>query len=159
MEPLELVFTVDCSPEHAFDGVGAADTLWWPHGALVSGRPGAGGDVRAAPGGRIYERTPGGRGARLGRGRRLGAAAPAASTCGICAQDRGDATEVEITFAAPRAAAPGVTIVHRGWERLGSRGDGRRERNRRGWGEPVAPALPRRAAEPKQNQMPLDKGI
>jgi len=26
-----------------------------------------------------------------------------------------------------------VTIVHRGWERLGARAPERRERNRRGW--------------------------
>jgi hypothetical protein len=26
-----------------------------------------------------------------------------------------------------------VTIVHRGWERLGAAGPDRRERNRRGW--------------------------
>jgi hypothetical protein len=39
---------------------------------------------------------------------------------------------VEITFA-PDGDATAVTIVHRGWERLGSLGPERRERNRKGW--------------------------
>ena len=49
--------------------------------------------------------------------------------------DRADATEVEITFAPSSEPAGGtaVTIVHRGWERLGAVADERRERNRRGW--------------------------
>jgi uncharacterized protein YndB with AHSA1/START domain len=49
--------------------------------------------------------------------------------------DRSDATEVEITFAPDPddATATAVTIVHRGWERLGAKAPERRERNRRGW--------------------------
>ena len=46
--------------------------------------------------------------------------------------DRADATEVEITFAPPPDGTA-VTIVHRGWERLGAKGPERRERNARGW--------------------------
>ncbi len=47
-------------------------------------------------------------------------------------QDRADATEVTITFA-PAGDGTRVTITHRGWERLGSRGPDLRERNARGW--------------------------
>ena len=49
--------------------------------------------------------------------------------------DRSDATEVGITFAPDPddATATAVTIVHRGWERLGAKAPERRERNRRGW--------------------------
>lgn len=46
--------------------------------------------------------------------------------------DRADATEVEVTFAAA-GGETAVSIVHRGWERLGARGPERRERNRRCW--------------------------
>jgi uncharacterized protein YndB with AHSA1/START domain len=46
--------------------------------------------------------------------------------------DRSDATEVEITFE-PAGDATAVTIVHRGWERLGTAAEERRERNKRGW--------------------------
>jgi uncharacterized protein YndB with AHSA1/START domain len=47
--------------------------------------------------------------------------------------DRADATEVEITFVPDGDGATEVRIDHRGWERLGARGDAWRERNRRGW--------------------------
>ncbi len=46
--------------------------------------------------------------------------------------DRADATEVEVTFAAT-GSGTAVSIVHRGWERLGAKGPERRERNRKGW--------------------------
>jgi uncharacterized protein YndB with AHSA1/START domain len=45
---------------------------------------------------------------------------------------RGRATEVEISFAGD-ATATTVTIVHRGWERLGADGPAWRERNLGGW--------------------------
>lgn len=48
------------------------------------------------------------------------------------AADRSDATEVEVTFT-EESGTTTVTIVHRGWERLGASGPERRERNRRGW--------------------------
>jgi len=47
--------------------------------------------------------------------------------------DRADAAEVEVSFAPEAEAATTVTIVHRGWERLGAEGPVRRERNRQGW--------------------------
>lgn len=46
--------------------------------------------------------------------------------------DRADATEVDINFAAEGEATK-VTIVHRGWERLGARGDELRKQTRQGW--------------------------
>ena len=42
------------------------------------------------------------------------------------------AERVEVSFA-PAGDGTEVTIVHRGWERLGSVAEERRERNRRGW--------------------------
>ena len=47
--------------------------------------------------------------------------------------DRADATEVEIAFAPAGEGATEVRIDHRGWERLGARGEPWRDRNRRGW--------------------------
>lgn len=46
--------------------------------------------------------------------------------------DRHDATEVDITFSAT-GDGTSVTIVHRGWERLGAAGPDLRKRNRAGW--------------------------
>lgn len=48
-------------------------------------------------------------------------------------QDRTDATEVEITFAADDATGTRISIVHHGWEALGARGADQRELNQRGW--------------------------
>jgi uncharacterized protein YndB with AHSA1/START domain len=45
---------------------------------------------------------------------------------------REDATEVEVTFVASGEATT-VTIVHRGWQRLGDRGPDLRRRNRQAW--------------------------
>ena len=47
--------------------------------------------------------------------------------------DRADATEVEISFLPRGDDATEVRIDHRGWERLGTRGEAWRERNRAGW--------------------------
>ena len=91
-------------------------------------------------GGRIFERAPGGEEHDWGRvvawepPRRL------VYTWHL-RQDRADATEVEISFA-PAESGCVVRIEHRGWERLGARGDGLRERNVRGW----AGLLPRYVA-------------
>ena len=46
--------------------------------------------------------------------------------------DRSRATEVDISFTG-HAAATTVTIVHRGWERLGPDGPAWRDRNLGGW--------------------------
>jgi hypothetical protein len=41
--------------------------------------------------------------------------------------------------AAEPARLPAVTVVQRGWERLGAEAEERRERNRRGWGGVLGP--------------------
>jgi uncharacterized protein YndB with AHSA1/START domain len=131
MEPLELRFTVGCSPEHAFDVWATRTSLWWLSGHSVSADPGLTVTFEPRPGGRIFERTPGGPEHDWGEvldwepPRRL-------RYLWHLRFDRADATEVEIVFA-PAAEGTEVTIVHRGWERLGAKGPERRERNRRGW--------------------------
>ena len=133
MEPLELRFTVACPPEHAFAVWAQRTSLWWPTGHSVSAAPGLTVTFEPHAGGRIYERTPDGAEHDWGEvlvwepPRRL-------AYLWHLRFDRSDATEVEITFA-PDAGADGttVTIVHRGWERLGAKAPERRERNRRGW--------------------------
>jgi uncharacterized protein YndB with AHSA1/START domain len=106
MDSLELAFTVDCSIEDAFD-------------------------LRAPPGRRVYERTPGGDEHDWGEvlvwepPKRL-------AYLWHLRFDRSDATEVEVAFESADEGTA-VTIVHRGWERLGAKAEERRERNRRGW--------------------------
>jgi hypothetical protein len=41
-------------------------------------------------------------------------------------------TGVEVTFVEPGSRTP-IDIEHRGWERLGARGEGWRDRNRMRW--------------------------
>jgi uncharacterized protein YndB with AHSA1/START domain len=131
-EPLELSFTVRCSPEHAFRMWATRTSLWLPHGHSVSGDPGLTVTIEPRPGGRIYERTAAGVEHEWGEvldwepPRRL-------RYLWHLRFDRADATEVEIGFA-PNPEGTAVTIVHRGWERLGAKGPERRARNERGWG-------------------------
>jgi uncharacterized protein YndB with AHSA1/START domain len=131
MEPLELEFSVGCAPERAFELWAERTSLWWPHGHSVSAEPGLAVILEPRPGGRIYECTPAGEEHEWGEvllwepPRRL-------SYLWHLRFDRADATEVEVSFA-PAGELTTVTIVHRGWERLGVKGPDRRERNRKGW--------------------------
>ena len=130
-DPLELSFTVKCSPEHAFDTWATRTSLWWPHGHSVSGEPGLLVTIEPRAGGRIFERTP--TGVEHDWGEVLDWEPPRRLRyLWHLRFDRADATEVEIAFA-PDPAGTAVTIVHRGWERLGAKGPERRARNERGW--------------------------
>jgi uncharacterized protein YndB with AHSA1/START domain len=134
MEPLELRFTVSCPPDHAFDVWAERTSLWWPHGHSVSGEPDLTVTFEPRAGGRIYERTPDGAEHDWGE---VVAWEPPRRLAYLwhLRFDRADATEVEITFERePAGDGTAVTIVHRGWERLGALGPERRERNQRGWG-------------------------
>jgi uncharacterized protein YndB with AHSA1/START domain len=131
MEPLELRFGVACSPERAFATWAEKTSQWWPHGHSVSAEPGLTVTFEPRPGGRIYERTPAG--VEHDWGEVLAWEPPHRLVyLWHLRFDRADATEVEVTFA-PADAGTEVTIVHRGWERLGAVAPERRERNRRGW--------------------------
>jgi uncharacterized protein YndB with AHSA1/START domain len=131
MDPLELEFIVACPPSRAFEMWAERTSLWWPHGHSVSAQPGLTVTFEPRPGGRIYERTPGGDEHDWGEvlvwepPHRL-------AYLWHLRFDRADATEVEVTFAAA-GSGTAVSIVHRGWERLGAEGPERRERNRKGW--------------------------
>jgi uncharacterized protein YndB with AHSA1/START domain len=131
LAPLELRFTVACAPDHAFATWAERTSLWWPHGHSVSAEPGLTVTFEPRAGGRIYERTPDGTEHDWGE---VLAWEPPRRLVYLwhLRFDRADATEVEITFA-PDADGTAVTIVHRGWERLGSKGPERRARNERGW--------------------------
>jgi uncharacterized protein YndB with AHSA1/START domain len=129
-EPLVHEFEVACPVEHAFEMWAVRTSLWWPPSHSVSGAPEA---VAFEPraGGRVFERAPDGEEHEWGQvvvwepPRRL------VYTWHL-RQDRADATEVEIVFTAS-ADGTVVRIEHRGWERLGTRGAGLRDRNVRGW--------------------------
>jgi hypothetical protein len=130
--PLEIAFTVACTPAHAFDVYARRTSLWWPSTHSVSGDPALEVVIEPRVGGRIYERTAAGQEhdwgwitswdepTRLGYRWYLGT-------------DRTLATKVEITFAASGAGKTEVTIRHSGWEAHGEGADVWRDRNRGGW--------------------------
>jgi uncharacterized protein YndB with AHSA1/START domain len=131
MEPLELGFSVECGPERAFDLWTRETSMWWPKGHSVSADPGLTVTFEPREGGRIFERTSGGEEHDWGE---VLVWEPPGRVVYLwhLRFDRSDATEVEVSF---EAAGDGtdVTIVHRGWERLGAPAEERRERNKRGW--------------------------
>jgi hypothetical protein len=131
-EPIRLSFTVDCDAEQAFELWAGRTSLWWPTSHTVTAEPELEVVLEPFVGGRIFERTPAGREEDWGEivlwepPRRLGYR-------WHLRQDRADATDVEIAFTALAGGITRVDIEHRGWERLGARGDGLRDRNVRGW--------------------------
>lgn len=131
IEPLALEFSVACSSRHAFDVWANRTSLWWPHDHSVSGERGLSVTFEPRPGGRIFERTP--EGAEHDWGEVIAWEPPHRITyLWHIGSDRSDATEVDVTFTA-HGDATIVSIVHRGWERLGASGEERRRRNQRGW--------------------------
>lgn len=131
IEPLKVEFTVACSPQHAFEVWAQRTSQWWPQGHSLSGDPDMIVAFEPFAGGRIFERTP--KGVELDWGQVLAWDPPhRLSYMWHIYGDRLDATEVEVNFAAEEDTTK-VTIVHRGWERLGSRGEKLRKRNRAGW--------------------------
>ena len=130
-EPIRIEFEVACSPAHAFDTWASKTSMWWPRSPLHVVGPGPGVTFESRPGGRIYERTPDGTEHNWGEvlawepPRRL-------AYLWHLGTDRGRATEVDISFTGGDAGTT-VTIVHRGWERLGPDGPAWRQRNLGGW--------------------------
>jgi uncharacterized protein YndB with AHSA1/START domain len=131
IEPIELEFTVDCSPEHAFEVWATKTSLWWPRGHSISGDAGLTVSFEPRPGGRIYERTSDGVVHDWGE---VLAWEPPHRLLYLwhIYGDRSIASEVEIRFAGA-GDATAVTIVHRGWEQLGAAGPELQSRNRQGW--------------------------
>jgi len=132
IEPLRFAFEVECPLQDAFDLWTRRTSSWWPVSHTVSAEPGLQVIFEGRPGGRIFERTPGGREVEWGEitvwepPHRLG-------YLWYIRKDRADATEVEIRFKGGGQASTRVEIEHRGWERLGGDGPAWREANQGGW--------------------------
>ncbi len=138
LEPLEVEVVVACPPPRAFALWATETTLWWPKGHSVSADPGLTVTFEPRAGGRIYERTAAG--AEHDWGEVLAWEPPERLVyLWHLRFDRADATEVEVRFAAREDGGTTVRIVHRGWERLGAEGPGRRDRNRQGWAGVLGP--------------------
>ena len=132
IEPLRIAFDVGCPPEQTFELWTARTSVWWPTTHTVSAQPGVEVIIEPGVGGRIYERTP--QGDEHDWGQVTTWEPPdRISYLWHLRQNRADATEVEITFAATEGDGTTVSIVHHGWDQLGERGQERRESNRHGW--------------------------
>ena len=131
-EPLRITFVVGCSPERTFELWTAKTSTWWPSTHTVSADPDAQVFIEPGVGGRIYELTPQGEEHDWGQITTWDPPNRIAYLWHL-RQDRADATEVEITFVADARNGTAVSIEHRGWDRLGARGDERRSQNQRGW--------------------------
>ncbi len=140
MEPLELSFTVDCSPEHAFEVWTTKASAWWPADHTISREKAITVTFEPRPAGRVYERTADGTEHEWGQ---VVAWEPPHRLVYIWHMPTGAAnpTEVEITFTADGDATT-VAIEHRGWERFGADAEKRRAANRTGW-EDVIPTYRR----------------
>jgi uncharacterized protein YndB with AHSA1/START domain len=131
-DPLRITFDVACPPARAFDLWTRQTSVWWPRSHTVSGQPNVEVVIEPGVGGRVFERTPAGEEHDWGR---VTAWDPPIRLAYLwhLRQDRADATEVEIAFAATDQTGTTVSIDHRGWDALGARGPDQRERNQHGW--------------------------
>jgi uncharacterized protein YndB with AHSA1/START domain len=129
-QPITLSFEVACDPPHAFDLWATRTSLWWPHDHSRSGDPDLTVIFEPRAGGRIFERTAGGKEYDWGEvvvwdpPRRL-------AYLWHIYGERSQATDVTIDFE-PRGGGTLVSIVHGGWDRIPSSAE-LRERNVEGW--------------------------
>ena len=131
-DPLTMSFEVACSAEHAFTVWTAQIGSWWPPDHTVSGRGDAAVVLQGGVGGRIFEREPDGTEHDWGLVTVWNPPDRLAYVWHL-GTDPDDATEVEICFRAKGPAATRIEIEHRGWERLGSKGEQWRAQNQAGW--------------------------
>jgi uncharacterized protein YndB with AHSA1/START domain len=138
IEPLRLTLVVACPAEHAFATWTARATAWWPPDHTVSHETDLEVVFEGRVGGRIFERTAAGTEIDWGE---ITAWEPPRRIAYLwhIATDRSDATDVEIVFNQLSDATTRVEIEHRGWERLGAKGQPWRDANQAGW-DGVLPA-------------------
>jgi hypothetical protein len=129
-EPLVVEFEVGVAPQHAFETWTQRCATWWPRSHTMSGAPS---DITFEPraGGRIVEHAADG---EHEWGEVLAWEPPDRLRClWHPFFDRGEATELDITFRAV-AAGTAIRLEQRGWERLGDAAAPRRTRTEGAWG-------------------------
>lgn len=131
MEAIELEFSLDCSPGHAFDVWTCRATMWWPSAHTMSRDPSAVVTFEPRAGGRIFERTDDGTEHAWGQILAWEPPDRLRYTWHIATEPE-NATEVEITFVADGDGTK-VRVHHDGFDRLGEFGTEWRRANRLGW--------------------------
>lgn len=132
IEPIKLVFEVECPTPLAFETWTERISRWWPADHTVTTEEDLTVILEGEEGGRIFERTVEGVEHDWGEvtvwepPNRLG-------YLWHLKRDRTDTTEVEIRFVDVGEGRTRVEIEHRGWERLGTEGEEWRHGNYGGW--------------------------
>jgi uncharacterized protein YndB with AHSA1/START domain len=139
IEPLRLSFDVGCDPDHAFATWTRKASSWWPPDHTVSHDAEAQIVFEPRVGGRIFERTSGGREIEWGEIVEWDPPHRLRYLWNI-ATDRERATDVAIVFRGLPDRSTRVEVEHSGWERLGEIGQAWRDANRAGW-DGVLPAF------------------
>ena len=138
-EPIQLEFTVGCTPAEAFDTWTQRISIWWPKQHTRSRELDAHVVLEPGVGGRLFERTANGDEFHWGsvtawdRPHRFGYRWHVTSP-------PDEATHVEIRFADGGDGTTRVTILHSGFDGLGDKGPLRRDGNLRYW-ETLVPAF------------------
>jgi uncharacterized protein YndB with AHSA1/START domain len=138
IEPLRLSFVVACPADHAFSTWTSRASSWWPAEHTASREKGTQIVFEPRVGGRIFERTSGGREIEWGE---ITEWDPPRRLCyrWHMATDPVNATDVEIAFHRLSDSSTQVEIEHGGWDRLGDIGQPWRDANLGGW-DGVMPA-------------------
>jgi uncharacterized protein YndB with AHSA1/START domain len=131
VSPLELLYDLDCSPDHAFEVWTTRMATWWPKGHTVSHDPATVVSLEGWVGGRLLETTSAGEVIVFGE---VTAWEPPNffSYRWHIGRDPSESTDVTVVFA---AAGDGTSLRIRqtGWERLGADATAYREANTGGW--------------------------
>lgn len=129
IEPLDLEFDVNASPDHAFAVWTEKLSAWWPSSHTISGTR----DLVMEPfaGGRIFERDDDG--TEHDWGEIVTWDPPHRLRClWHLFFDRSEATDLELIFDETPTGTR-LTIRQTGWERLGPAGTERRTRTHQAW--------------------------
>jgi Activator of Hsp90 ATPase homolog 1-like protein len=132
IEPIEMVFAVACSAEHAFLTWTERFPMWWPKGHNASGDEHTVVVFEPRVGGRIFERTSDGREIDWGVVTRFDAPEWLGYRWHI-RRGPDEATDVLLRFVATGANTCRVELAHSGWDALGDIGADWRDANRGGW--------------------------
>jgi hypothetical protein len=141
IEPLRFSLEVDCPQALAFALWTERASVWWPPSHKLSGDAEAAVVFEPRVGGRVFERAGDGRVVEWGEVTEWDPPSTLSYRWHI-GTTPAEATLVRIAFTAIPAGRTRVDIVHSGWEGLGAKGPGWRERNTSGWSG-VLPAYAR----------------
>ena len=147
IEPLRLVFDVDCEQDQAFALWTEGTALWWPLAHTASKEKGTRIVFEPHPGGRVYERGP--EGTEVDWGSILEWEPPTRLVYRWhLFSDPKDATRVEVRFRPNGNGTTKVELEHTGWDALDD-GLQRRERNKTGWQGLITPYAASCASQPE----------